>query len=126
MGSKEEMGKLAMVWDGEIVGIRGEIQMVPEDYKILLLLDSQAAIAAIRKVGRTGRAWTAELKEVIEEVRKRQKNLGPNAIRFAWIKAHVRTRGNEKVDQMTKAGAELGDEDEGMQKVITEGGLRQE
>jgi len=41
-------------------------------------------------------------------------------------KAHVGTQGNEKADQMAKAGAELGDEEEGMEKVITEGGLRQE
>jgi len=62
----------------------------------------------------------------VEEVRKRQKNLGPDAVRFAWVKAHVGTRGNERADQMAKSGAELGDEDEGMNKVITEGGLRQE
>jgi len=29
-------------------------------------------------------------------------------------------------DQMAKAGTELGDDEEGMEKVITEGGLRQE
>jgi len=125
-GSKEGMGRLATVWDGEVVGMRGGIQMVPEDHKILLLSDSQAAIAAVRKAGRTGRARTGELKEVVEEIRKRQQNLGPDAVRFAWVKAHVGTRGNEKADRMAKAGAELGDEDEGMQKVITEGGLRQE
>jgi len=41
------MGRLATVWDGEIVGMRGGIQMVLEDHKILLLSDSQAAIAAV-------------------------------------------------------------------------------
>ena len=66
------------------------------------------------------------MKELVEEVQKRQQNLGPDAVRFAWVKAHVRTRGNEKADQMAKARVELGDEDEGMNKVITEGGLRQE
>jgi len=100
--------------------------MVLKDYKILLLSDSQATIVAIRKAGRTGRARTGELKEVVEEIRKWQKNLGPDAVRFAWVKAHVGTRGNEKADQMAKLGAELGDEDMGMQKVITEGELRQE
>jgi len=39
-GSKEGMGKLATVWDGEIVGMQEGIQMVLEDYKILLLSDS--------------------------------------------------------------------------------------
>jgi len=125
-GSKEGMGKLVTVWDGEIVGMRGGIQMVLKDRKILLLSDSQAAIAAVRKAGRTGRAWTRELKEVVEEIRKRQKNLGYDGVRFAWVKAHVGTRGNEKADQMAKVGVELGDEDERIQKVITERGLRQE
>ena len=39
-GSKEGMGKLATVWDREVVGMRGRIQMVPEDHQILLLSDS--------------------------------------------------------------------------------------
>jgi len=56
----------------------------------------------------------------VEEVRKRQKNLGPDTIRFAWVKAHVRTSSNERADQMAKLGAELEDEDEGMNKVIME------
>jgi len=77
------MGRLATVWDAEIVGMRGGIQMVLEDHKILLLSDSQAAITAMRKAGKTGRARTAELKEVVGEVRKRQKNLGPDTVRFA-------------------------------------------
>ena len=52
--------------------------------------------------------------------------LGPNAVRFAWVKAHVGTQGNEKADQLAREGAEVGDEGERMEKVITEGGLRQE
>jgi len=100
--------------------------MVPEDRKILILSDSQAAIAAVRKAGRTGRARAGELKEVVEEVTRRQQNLGPNAVRFAWVEAHVGIHDHEMVDQMAKAGAELGDEDEGMGKVIMEGKLRQE
>jgi len=60
-------------------------------------------------------------------VRKREKNLGPNAVRFAWSRhIHVGSKGNEKADQMAKSGAELGDEDGGMERVITEGGLREE
>ena len=62
----------------------------------------------------------------MEEVTKRKKNLGSDAVRFAWVEADVRTRGSEKADKMAKEAAELGDEYEGMQKVITEGGLRQE
>jgi len=66
-----------------------------------------------------------KLKELVEEVRKTQKNLRPDTFRFAWVKAHVGTQGDEKADQMAKSRAELGDETE-VGKVITEGDLRQE
>jgi len=63
---------------------------------------------------------------VVEEVQKRQKNLGPDTVRFAWVKAHVGTQGDEKAEQMAKSRAELGDEEEGKEKVIMQGDLRQE
>ena len=46
----------------------GGLKEVPDDRKVLILSDSQAVIAAMRKVGRTGRARTAELKEVVQGV----------------------------------------------------------
>jgi len=68
-----------------------------------------------------------KLKGVVEEVRKRQKNLGPDAVIFGWMeKGHVGTQGDEKAAQMAKSRAELGDEEEGVEEVITEGDLRQE
>lgn len=63
---------------------------------------------------------------MVEAVRRWQGNLGPDAVRFAWVKAHAGTQGNEKADQMGKSGANLGDEEKGMKKVITEGGVKQE
>jgi len=72
--------------------MRGGLQSAPEARKVLLASDSQAAIAAVRKAGRTGRARTGGLTEVMEEVQKRQKNLEPDAVRFAWVKAHVLRR----------------------------------
>jgi len=69
-----------------VVGIKGGLHSAPEDRKVLILSDSQAAIAAVRKAGQTGRARTGELKAVVEEVRKRQQNLGLDAVRFAWVK----------------------------------------
>ena len=51
-------------------------------------------------------------------MRRRQKSLGPDAVRVAWVKAHVGTWGNEKADQMAISGAGLGNEEEGMNKVI--------
>jgi len=52
------MRKLATVWEGEVMGMRGGLQSAPEDRKVLILCDSQAAIAAVRKAGRTG--WGVE------------------------------------------------------------------
>jgi len=49
----------------------GGLKEVPDGRKVLILSDSQVAIAAMRKVGRTGRARTAQLKEVVQEVRER-------------------------------------------------------
>ena len=55
----------ATVWDGEVVGVRGVLKLAPADRKVLVLSDSQAVIAAVRKAGRTGRSRAAELKEVV-------------------------------------------------------------
>ena len=49
-------------------GVHGGLREAPDDRKVLILSDSQAAIVAMRKVGRTGRARTAE---VVQEVRER-------------------------------------------------------
>ena len=103
--------------------MRGGLQSALEDRKVVLLSDPQAATAAVRKRGQTGRARTGELKEVVVEVRERKKIWDQTPSEFAWVKAHVGTQGNEKADQMAKSGAELRDEEEGMEKVVTGGGV---
>jgi len=94
-------GTAGTVWDGEVH------REVPDDREVLILSNSQAAIAAVRKARRAGKARTAELKDVVEEVRERQTRLGPDAVRFSWVKAHVGTRGNEVADRMAKEGTAL-------------------
>ena len=49
----------------------------------LILADSMAAIQAVKKAGRTGKARSRELVRVMREVRRR------GNVRFAWVKAHV-------------------------------------
>ena len=44
------------------------MEAVERDKKILVLSDSQAAIAAIKKAGRTGKARTRDLWKVIQEI----------------------------------------------------------
>jgi len=74
--------KLATVWDGELCGVRGALEDAPSESNVLILSDSQAAITAVKKAGRTGKARTRDLKFVMEEIRERQSRLGPNAVSF--------------------------------------------
>lgn len=71
------VGRVATVWGGEVCGMRGALEGAPEDSNILILSDSQAAIAAVRKAGRRGKTGTADLRRVIMDVKERQRKLGP-------------------------------------------------
>jgi len=76
------LGKLAIVWDREVSGVRGALEDAPSESNVLILSDPQAAIAAVKKAGRTGKARTRDLKVVMEGIRERQSRLGPNAVSF--------------------------------------------
>jgi len=115
------LGKLATVLDGEVCGVRGALEDAPSESNVLILSDSQAAIAAVRKAGRTGKARTADLRRVMMDIKERQTRLGPNAVSFGWVKAHNEGCGNEKADQLAKHATTLYPED----PQITEGGLKQ-
>ena len=65
----------------------------PRGRGMLILADSMAAIQAVKKDGRTGKARSRELVRVIKEVRRR------GNVRFAWVKAHVGIPGNERADR---------------------------
>ena len=115
------LGKLATVWDGEVCGVRGALEDAPSKSKVLILSDSQAAVAAVRKAGRRGKATTADLRRVMMDIKERQTRLGPNAVSFGWVKAHNEVCGNEKADQLAKHATTLYPEE----PQITEGGLKQ-
>jgi len=66
------LGKLATVWDGEVCGVRGALEVALRETNVLNLSDSQGAIAAVKKAGRTGKARTRDLKIVMEGIRERQ------------------------------------------------------
>ena len=93
------------MWDGEIAGIRRGLETVDRGRKVLVLSESQAAIAAVKRAGRTGKARTRDLRKVIQEIRRRQEMLGLGAVRFGWVKAHVDIFGNEKADEQAKMGS---------------------
>ena len=78
----------------------------PYNKKVLALWDSQAAISALKKAGRTGRARTGDLLRTMELIRVRQADLGPNAVGLEWGKAHVGIKGKGEADQLAKTGTE--------------------
>ena len=80
------LGEGATVWDGEIAGMAEALERGPRGRGMLILADSMAAIQAVKKAGRTGKARSRELVSVMKEVRKR------GNVRFAWVKAHVGTK----------------------------------
>ena len=96
------LGMLATVWDGVVCGVRGALEDAPSESKVLILSDSEAAIAAVRKAGSTGKARTRDLKFVMEGIRERQSRLGPNAMSFGWVKAHKDLHSNEEADRLAK------------------------
>jgi len=111
---------VATVWGGEIAELRGALTKAPKNKKLLILSDSQAAIAATKQAGRTGKAKTRHLRWVVNEVSRRKRELGEDALTLGWVKAHIGIYGNGMADELAKEGAE---------KIpnktwITEGGLK--
>ena len=102
-----------------MVGVRGALEDAPPEWEILIFSDLQAAV---RKTGRTGKARTAGLGGVILGVKKRQEDLGLDAVQLGWMKAHVGINGNEEADKL-EAGGEQHYHDNPR---ITEGGRKQE
>ena len=89
--------------------------------RILLLTDSRAAISAVKKAGRTGKARTRELARLMKTVEKREEEGGKEAVALGWVKAHIGIHGNKMADNMAKKGAEKG----AGTLQVTEGGIWQ-
>jgi len=110
-GGKRQGGatldKLATVWDGEVCGVRGALEDAPSESNVLILSGSQAAIAAVKKAGSTGKARTRDLKVAMEGIRERQSRLGPNAVSLRWVKAHNELHGNDEADRLAKEATNL-------------------
>ena len=50
------IGNVATMYDGEVAGMASGLASLRQETKVLILADSKAAIAAVRKAGRTGNA----------------------------------------------------------------------
>ena len=64
------LGEGATVWDGEVAGMAKALVQGPHDRRVLILADSLAAIRAVKKARRTGKAKTGGLVRVLHEVNK--------------------------------------------------------
>ena len=96
------MGETATVWDGEIAGMAGVVEEFERGERILLLADSKAAIAAVKKAGRTAKARTRDLLKLIRTIREREEENGKGAVALGWVKSHIGIYGNEMADGMAK------------------------
>ena len=99
----ELVGTVATVWDGEIAGMRLALESLPVA-PLLVLSDSEAALAAVRNAASTGVARTADLRRGVDLVGEWA--LAGAELRFGWVKAHVGVQGNERADALAKAGCE--------------------
>ena len=61
---------MAIVWNGEIASIAGGFDRARtmQDVKVLILANSKAAIAAVKKAGKVGRARTRHLQRVVNTI----------------------------------------------------------
>ena len=73
--------------------------------RLLILTDSSAAIAAIRKAGQEGKARTADVRQVVAFIAKREYNRGKGTIGLLWVKAHMGIFGNERADDIARMRA---------------------
>ena len=67
-----QVGNTATVWDGEIAGMLGAAETFKPGAQIVLLTDSKAAINAVKKVGSTGKARTADFKRLLKVIKGRR------------------------------------------------------
>lgn len=56
-------------------------------------------IAAIKKVGNTGKARTEELRKVIRKIEEGKRELEHGLVSLRWVRSYVGIRGNEGGDK---------------------------
>ena len=98
------LGNRATVWDAEVTAI-AETLRLSKGKRLLILSDSQAAIAAVVKAGRKGQGRTKERRLTVNRKARRCRN-DHTAVCLGWVKSHIGIEGNETVDKEAKKAAE--------------------
>ena len=86
---------MATVWDGEVAGMAGGLSRTRtmQEKKVLILADSKAAIAAVKRAGKTGKARSRHLQRTVNAIAEVKE--GGGEIKIGWVKAHIGILGNE-------------------------------
>ena len=93
------VGSMATVWDGEIAGMRVLLESVAVS-PVLVLSDSQVAIALVRNAAACSSARSADLRSVVNMVG--EWTSAGVSIWFACVKVNVGVAGNEFADVIAK------------------------
>ena len=93
-----------MGWRRRRHGRRSQSNQDDAGKKILILADSKAAIAAVKKAGKTGKARTRHLHRTVNMIAEVKKEGGK--VKIEWVKAHMSILGNEAADVLAKDAAE--------------------
>ncbi|KAI5895237.1 uncharacterized protein SCHCODRAFT_02441758, partial [Schizophyllum commune H4-8] len=95
------------VFEAELVGASLAVDIIASTKRLTkaaILLDSQAAIQALRGSGtKAGQQLVYEFWERIHRLRAARRTL---SLTVAWVPGHVGVEGNERVDAEAKAAAE--------------------
>ena len=101
----------------------GGLAKVRQERKVLILVDSKVAIAAVQNAGRTGRAGSKHLREMVNTITEVKG--GGGEVKLGWVKAHMGILGNEAADVVAKNAAEKVRPLDDQEKWGSGGGIRQ-
>ena len=89
-------------WNRKIAGMAEGLSRTKtmQEKNVLILADSEAAIAAVKKTGKTGKARSKHLQRTVNMIPEIKKGVGD--VKLGWVKAHMDIFGNEAADVLAK------------------------